>query len=170
MKFLPSTAIPKNQQGFTLIEILIGLALVIVIMGIMFSVFGNFAGSQDKARKARFLEQGRQVAQAIEAYYAEHGQWPSALSDLVSDYLKAVPQCENSSGSAIDAWDLQTSSDGGFGSSSSNDVYLRHVNTCADDNNVTSSMCTLINNDNAADYNCDSTNLYLRMLIKPDVS
>ncbi len=163
--------IMSKSRGFTLIEILIGLALLILLMGVLFSVFGDFWSSRKRAMRYYFVEQGHQIARAVEMHYADYSQWPSSLDDVSKDYLKVIPQCKDSTGTIIKAWSLVINSDGGFGNVQ-DDVYILRSNKCTGDNNVTTEMCQAINSaqgfDYNYDYNCDPSTLQIRVLVKPD--
>lgn len=69
------------QRGFTLIELLV----VIAIIGILAVIgIGNFQASQVKARDAARKSDLRQITSALETYYNDKGEYPSATSGLVN--------------------------------------------------------------------------------------
>ena len=62
-----------KKIGFTLIELLV----VMVILGILTTIsLANFRSSQAKARDAQRKHDLKQVANALEAYVADHGSYP----------------------------------------------------------------------------------------------
>lgn len=82
----------RQDSGFTLIELLI----VIVILGILAGVVVfSVNGIRDTAAENACKTEKRTVQTAVEAYYAENGANPSAmtqLTDPATGYLDAVPQ------------------------------------------------------------------------------
>lgn len=85
----------RKNGGFTLIELLV----VIAIIGILATfAIPKFAGLTDSAKVAKVQADLHTLGVAVSMYHAEHGKYPSALSEMVdhSDakkgYLQAVPQ------------------------------------------------------------------------------
>ena len=71
----------KNKKGFTIVELLI----VIVVIGILATlVIVTFTGIQQKARNSQRQTDINAVASHVEAFYAQHGFYPTA-ADLQSD-------------------------------------------------------------------------------------
>ncbi len=78
----------KQDKGFTLVELLI----VIVILGILatvtvFAVRGITTRGQENACAV----DKRTAETAIEAYFAENGENPTAIGQLSPEYLKQDP-------------------------------------------------------------------------------
>lgn len=88
------TAARKNDEGFTLVELLV----VIIVLGILASivVFG-VAKFRTDAQLAACKADVKQVSTAADAYNARNGAYPALgsaanITQLVSDgYLKAEP-------------------------------------------------------------------------------
>jgi len=68
-----------KTKGFTLVELLV----VITIIGILSSIgLSTFTSAQIKSRDAKRKTQLKQLADAFEAYYNDHGGYP-AEADIV---------------------------------------------------------------------------------------
>ena len=83
----------KKDKGFTLVE----LVLVVAIMGIMsvgimltLNPFAQFQKANDARRKSDLA----QIQRALEIYYQDHGQYPSAIAWGTSwqPYMNVVPK------------------------------------------------------------------------------
>jgi general secretion pathway protein G len=80
----------KSMRGFTLIEVLIVVTLVIVLASVGMPVYQN---SIRRSREAVLKEDLFRMRDAIDQYYADKNKYPQALQDLVTDgYLREVPK------------------------------------------------------------------------------
>ncbi len=70
----------KQHQGFTLIEILIVVAIIAILASVVLVGLGP---TQQQGRDARRLSDLREVQTALELYYNQNGSYPSA-SDWTS--------------------------------------------------------------------------------------
>ncbi len=78
-----------GAKGFTLIELMIVMALIVVLASIGLAMHAN---SQTRAREAVLKEDLFRLRDAIDQYYADKNMYPQSLDTLVSDkYLRAVP-------------------------------------------------------------------------------
>jgi general secretion pathway protein G len=78
-----------GAKGFTLIELMIVMALIVVLASIGLAMHAN---SQTRAREAVLKEDLFRLRDAIDQYYADKNMYPQSLEALVSDkYLRAVP-------------------------------------------------------------------------------
>ena len=77
------------RSGFTLIELMIVMALIVVLASIGLALYGN---SITRAKESVLKEDLFRMRDAIDQYYADKGKYPSSLDDLVSEkYLRSVP-------------------------------------------------------------------------------
>ena len=80
----------SRQRGFTLIEVLIVIVLVIILASIGLATYSN---SVHRAREATLKENLFRMRDAMDQFYADKNKWPSALQDLVSEgYLRDIPK------------------------------------------------------------------------------
>ena len=96
---------PSRASGFTLMEMMIVMALIVILAGIGLSVYGN---SVQRAKEATLKEDLFRMRDAIDQYYADKNKYPGSLEDLVSEkYLRAVPVDPFTS--KTDSWQTTTS-------------------------------------------------------------
>jgi general secretion pathway protein G len=87
---LSNYPIRVSESGFTLIELLIVVTLIIILstMGMT-----QYRAGVIHAREATLKEDLFRLRDAIDQYYADKGQYPSALDALVSDgYIRKLPE------------------------------------------------------------------------------
>ena len=80
----------RNSRGFTLIEVLIVVTLIVLLasMGMV-----NYRNSVQHSREAVLKENLFRMRDAIDQFYADKNKYPQALQDLVSEgYLREVPK------------------------------------------------------------------------------
>ena len=68
--------------AFTLIELFVVMAVIIILMGLAFPVFTSV---QNAAKKTQAKNDLVQIVTAVNAYYTEYGKYPLAASDGVAD-------------------------------------------------------------------------------------
>ena len=82
-------ATARETAGFTLIELMIVMSLIVVLAGIGLAVHAN---SQTRAREAVLKEDLFRMRDAIDQYYADKNEYPESLDALVSEkYLRGIP-------------------------------------------------------------------------------
>ena len=82
--------INKRARGFTLIEVLIVVTLIVVLASIGMPTYQN---SVRRSREAVLREDLFRMRDAIDQYYADKNKYPQSLADLVSEgYLREIPK------------------------------------------------------------------------------
>ena len=78
-----------GERGFTLIELLVVASILIVLAGIGLAQYKN---GKTRASEAVLKTDLFNLRDAIDQYYADKGQYPGTLDELVSaGYLRKVP-------------------------------------------------------------------------------
>jgi general secretion pathway protein G len=84
----PRTLAPSG--GFTLIEVMVVMALIVVLASIGLAMYTN---SQTRAREAVLKTDLVRMREAIDQYYADKNRYPPSLDALVTEkYLRAIPE------------------------------------------------------------------------------
>jgi general secretion pathway protein G len=97
--------IPKQDAGFTLIELMIVMAIIGVLATL---AIPSFVGAIKHAREAVLKEDLHVMRAAIDSYTMDKQKAPMSLDDLVQDgYLKSIP--EDPMTRAKDTWVIDTS-------------------------------------------------------------
>jgi general secretion pathway protein G len=79
-----------KERGFTLVEVLIVLTLIVILAGISMPQYQN---SVKRSREAVLKEDLFRMRDVMSQYYADKNKWPQSLQDLVSEgYLREVPK------------------------------------------------------------------------------
>src|SRR6187455_1005022 len=79
-----------QASGFTLMEMMIVMVLIVILAGIGLTMYGN---TVQRAKEATLKEDLFRLRDAIDQYYADKGKYPSTLEELVSDgYVRKIPE------------------------------------------------------------------------------
>src|SRR5947209_7240138 len=87
---LPNYQIRTSGAGFTMIELLVVISLIVILATMGMS---QYKSTVIHAREATLKEDLFRMRDAIDQYYADKGNYPSALDALVSEhYLRSMPE------------------------------------------------------------------------------
>ncbi len=79
----------RRSQGFTLIEMLIVMTLIVVLASVGLIAYQS---SVRRGREAVLKEDLYRMRDAIDQYYADKGKYPTDLNELVTtSYIRRVP-------------------------------------------------------------------------------
>jgi len=70
-------SIKKAQEGFTIIELLIVIAIIAILVGL---VLNNFQGAQAKARDTQRVTDINNINSKLEEYYNENNAYPQTFT------------------------------------------------------------------------------------------
>jgi general secretion pathway protein G len=101
MKFRSKARSPKFNRGFTLIEMVVVISLILVLLSIALPMYNQ---SILRAKEARLHQNLKTLNEAIENYSLNKKQAPQSLEDLVPGYIKFIP--DDITGRA-DTWVLE---------------------------------------------------------------
>lgn len=90
------TSVFSGQRGFTLIELMV----VVLIIGLLAGIaVPRLAGAWYDAKASTCKSNLKQIESALELYYFENNEYPSALQDTEGEIqlqLKSLPNCPDS--------------------------------------------------------------------------
>ena len=80
----------RSERGFTLIELMVVAAILIVLAGIGLVQYKN---GKTRASEAVLKTDLFNMRDAIDQYYADKGKYPDSLQTLVSEsYIRSMPR------------------------------------------------------------------------------
>lgn len=78
----------KNKKGFTLIEVLVVVAIVVILASMAFMFYGvSRTKSRDSVRKSDL----REIQNALNLYVEDNQTYPENLLELSGSYLNKLP-------------------------------------------------------------------------------
>lgn len=81
----------SSQSGFTLIELMIVIAIVAILASILLP---SFVRTRAMTQLTGCKSNLKNIATALEAYSADHGgHYPPALAGITPNYIKTIPPC-----------------------------------------------------------------------------
>jgi len=79
----------RRHGGFTLLELMVVLALIVTLSAIAFATYQN---TVQRGREAVLRENLFRMRDAIDQYYADKGKYPADLNELVAaGYMRRLP-------------------------------------------------------------------------------
>jgi general secretion pathway protein G len=80
----------RGQAGFTLIEILIVMTIMVILAGVSLALYTN---STTRAKESVLKKDLFQMREALSEYYADKNNYPPTLQSLVEEkYLREIPE------------------------------------------------------------------------------
>ncbi len=81
--------VSSPRRGFTLVELLVVLAIISLLLTI---AIPRYFGSVEKSKEVALKENLQVLRSGLDKYYADKGEYPAALADLVTHhYFRSVP-------------------------------------------------------------------------------
>jgi general secretion pathway protein G len=79
----------KRQSGFSLLELLVSLAIMATLLGI---IAPRYMGHIDRAKESVLKDDLATMRRLIDQYHSDRGHFPDSLEELVSArYLREIP-------------------------------------------------------------------------------
>ena len=86
----PRSLTRSDPRGFTLIEILIVMMIIVILAGISLALYTN---SVTRSKEAVLKQDLFILREALDQYYADKNKYPPTLEALVEEkYIRAIPE------------------------------------------------------------------------------
>lgn len=99
----------KKKKGFTLLELLVVLAILAILIAIAIPVYKN---QKEKAAITAHNANVRVLETAVESYRQDHGKYPETVDALKGNYIKSVPNLPAGAVKDSDAKEYDIDKDG----------------------------------------------------------
>lgn len=73
----------QKRKGFTLVELIVVIAIIGILAGVMLP---RYFGFTDSARKGVAISEAKSIRALAETYYAKEGSWPNTLANGASGF------------------------------------------------------------------------------------
>jgi len=123
-RIIVKARVRKGAAGFTLLELLIVIALIGILASL---VVPQFKKTPDKAREAVLKEDLFTMRDVIDQYFADKGKYPASMETLVEEgYLRKIPVDPFTN--SADTWQTEAApmEDGGDEEETTGGVYDVH--------------------------------------------
>ena len=90
--------IPKKSRGFTLIELITVISIILILMGLLFPAI---TGIKELAKKAQAKNDVTNIVTAVKAFYTEYGCYPGTPTSVAAPLLFAGADPSNSNGALL---------------------------------------------------------------------
>lgn len=89
----------KNRKGFTLIELMIVIAIIAILAAILVP---NFLRARAQGQYTQCQSNEKNMGTALEMYSTDNsGHYPGTLTGLTPDYLRIIPTCASAGESSV---------------------------------------------------------------------
>ncbi|MDU4715228.1 MAG: prepilin-type N-terminal cleavage/methylation domain-containing protein [Anaerococcus sp.] len=102
-------ALKNKKNGFTLLELLVVLAILAILIAIAVPVYKN---QKEKAAITAHNANVRVLETAVESYRQDKGKLPEKIDDLKGNYIKTVPKVPTSENGELKGKSYSIESDG----------------------------------------------------------
>ncbi|WP_291351161.1 type II secretion system protein [Desulfosporosinus sp.] len=95
----------QKQKGFTLVELIVVIAVIGILAGVMLP---RFFGFTDDAREAAAISEAKNIRAIAETHYAQTGDWPTYTVNASKTTVTAGSQTYTFDGTVVPTMDSET--------------------------------------------------------------